>query len=95
LNGEVIVDVPTIGETNIDLNVFQPELEYEICDQWTNLVTKPLWRPMTLLERFRLAKAEDVLEESDGTTESDVEGFDPQVYGGYLDCLNIRKQVEL
>jgi hypothetical protein len=95
LNGEVILDIPTIGETNIDLNVFQPELEYEICDQWTNLITKPLWRPMTLLERFRLAKAEDVLDYRDNTTESDVVGYGQIIYGEYLDSLNIRAQVEI
>jgi hypothetical protein len=96
VDGAVVENYPEIGVwTEDELATIPPEWEAPVMTQWSTLNTAPLYRPMTLLERFRLAKAEDVLEPKDYTTESDVEGFDQRIYGEYMDSLNIRKYIEI
>lgn len=95
LAGEMVANEDDITTVDIDLKQFSVEWEYPITEHWKSLDTSPLYRPMMLVERFRLAVAENVLDCDDRTTESDVEGYDPQVYGEFLDSLNVRKYIEV
>lgn len=96
LNGEVINKAEDIRQQkDVDLLQFPVEWEYPICKHWTTLNPAPLYRPMSLLERFQLAKAEDLLDTDDHTTEDEVRTFDVNIYTEFLDGIGVRKYVEI